>query len=559
MNSRYTLVILLVLTAAIAAGFRLPCLGRRPMHADESVQAAIFRGLWLKGEYAYNPHEFHGPTLPYATLPSAWLSGAKSFAETTEATYRIVPVCFGIGVILLIWCLADALGRPAAVCACLLAAVSPAMVYYSRYYIHETLLVFFTLCAILSAWRYLRSHKLAWCLAAGASIGLMQATKETAPLSFVAAAVALGPTWLLALYSNPTRKRGQPPPPSNPTRKRGQQSCHQHVPPKIEPVKELADPPSSLALRVGMGHLALGAGAALLVAAILYSSFFTNPRGLVDAVLTYEPWLKRAGGQSPHGNPWYFFLQRLAWWQLHDGPVYSELPILLLAAIGFLAALLPKGRWLQDANIHFLRWLGCYTLLLAAGYSIIPYKTPWCALQFLLGMILLAGVGAVVIVRAIPTIPLKTIVALALIAAAGQLGWQSYRASFVQPADPENPWVFAHTSQGLLDLETIVEQFAEAHPDGHALPVKFIWPDHYYWPLPWYLRRFEHVEPWTTMPPDPSAAVVIASPKFDKQLTAALEQTHLMTGYYELRPQVLAQLWVREDVWIAHLRALGRI
>jgi hypothetical protein len=61
------------------------------------------------------------------------------------------------------------------------------------------------------------------------------------------------------------------------------------------------------------------------------------------------------------------------------------------------------------------------------------------------------------------------------------------------------------------------------------------------------------------MPPDPSAAIVIASPKFDKELTAAFDQTHLMTGYYEIRPQVLVELWVREDVWMAHLRATGRI
>ncbi len=316
---------------------------------------------------------------------------------------------------------------------------------------------------------------------------------------------------------------------------------------------------SSLARRVSIGHVALGAGAALLTAVVLYSSFFTNPRGLIDAVLTYEPWLKRAGGDSPHGNPWYFFLERLGWWQLGDGPVYSELLIMVLAGFGFLTALFPKGRLLQDANIHFIRWLGFYTFLLTAGYSIIPYKTPWCALQFLLGMILLAGVGAVSLVRAVPTIPAKAIVALVLIAGAGQLGWQSYRASFVQPADAQNPWVFAHTSPGLLELEAIVEQFAEAHPDGHALAVKFVWHDHYYWPLPWYLRRFEHVEPWTNMPPDPSAAVVISSPKFDKELAAALEETHLMTGYYEIRPQVLAQLWVREDVWMAHLKALGRI
>ena len=521
MNSKTAILVLLTLIAAIAIGFRTIDLGRRPMHADESVQAAIFRGLWLDGEYTYNPHEFHGPTMPYATLPSVWLSGAASFSETTEATYRSVPVCFGICVVLLIWCFADAIGWPAALSASLLAAISPAMVFYSRYYIHETLLVSFSLCAVLFTWRYLRSGKLSWCLAAGVAIGLMQATKETAPLSYAAAAMALGLAWL---YGCGWQKQA-----SN-------------------------DRPS-----LRWWHFALGAGAALFTAAVLYSSFFTNPRGLLDAVLTYEPWLKRAGGDSAHGNPWYFFLQRLGWWQIEDGPVYSELLILLLASVGLLTALFPKGRLLREADIHFVRWLGFYTLLLAVGYSIIPYKTPWCVLQFLLGMLLLGGVGAVVLVRATATLPLKTIVAVVLIAAAGQLGWQSYRASFVSPADSENPWVFAHTSPGLLELETIVEQFSEAHPDGHALPIKLIWHDHYYWPLPWYLRRFDDVEPWTGLPPDPDAAIVISSPRFDKELTRSLEETHLMTGYYEIRPQVLVQLWVREDVWMAHLRRLGRI
>ena len=540
MNSRTVVFALFLLVVTLASGFRVIDLENRPMHADESVQAAIFRGLWLEGRYAYNPHEFHGPTMPYATLPSVWLSGAESFAETTEATYRIVPVCFGIAVVLLVWCFAGAIGRPAAITASLLAAISPAMVFYSRYYIHETLLVFFTLCAILFVWRYSQTGKLWWCLAAGAAIGLMQATKETAPLSYIAAVAALILTWFWGLIGKSIGSD------------RGRDSSDSETSLELG-----ADEDRNVRFR--WWHIALGAGVALLTAGVLYTSFFTNPRGLVDAVLTYEPWLKRAGGDSPHGNPWYFFLERLGWWQHDDGPVYSELLILLLAGVGFLAALFPRGRLVQDANIHFVRWVGFYTVMVAMGYSIIPYKTPWCVLQFLPGTILLGGVGAVVFVRSVPTVPVKVIVVAALIAVGGQLGWQSYRASFVDSADSKNPWVFAHTSEGVLELEAIVEQFAEAHSEGHALPIKFIWHDHYYWPLPWYFRRFEHVEPWTGLPPDPEAAVVVSSPKFDRDLTAALEETHLMTGYYEIRPQVLAQLWVREDVWMVYLQMLGRI
>jgi len=35
--------------------------------------------------------------------------------------------------------------------------------------------------------------------------------------------------------------------------------------------------------------------------------------------------------------------------------------------------------------------------------------------------------------------------------------------------------------------------------------------------------------------------------------------THLMTGYYGIRTSVPAQFWVRNDLWEAHLRRLGRL
>jgi len=61
------------------------------------------------------------------------------------------------------------------------------------------------------------------------------------------------------------------------------------------------------------------------------------------------------------------------------------------------------------------------------------------------------------------------------------------------------------------------------------------------------------------MPDDPAAPLVICSPGFDRALTERLDATHLMTGYYGVRPNVLAMLWVRMDVWEAHLRRLGRL
>jgi hypothetical protein len=73
------------------------------------------------------------------------------------------------------------------------------------------------------------------------------------------------------------------------------------------------------------------------------------------------------------------------------------------------------------------------------------------------------------------------------------------------------------------------------------------------------LREYPTVGYWEEIPADAGAPLVIAHPDFDAELTEQLEPTHLMTGYYALRPNVLAQLWVRMDLWEAHLRRLGRL
>ena len=100
-----------LLIVAVALGLRLPKLAGRPMHHDEANQAARFGILLEEGTYAYDADEHHGPTLYYLTLPIAWLTGAETFAETTETTYRILPVIFGMLLILCVPLLRS--GKPA--------------------------------------------------------------------------------------------------------------------------------------------------------------------------------------------------------------------------------------------------------------------------------------------------------------------------------------------------------------------------------------------------------------------------------------------------------------
>src|SRR5438046_7212875 len=142
MKRRSALALLLAVAGALA--LRVPSLDTRPLHNDEAVNAVKVSELWKEGRYAYDPDEYHGPTLHYATLPFLWLSGARNSDELADATLRLAPVVSGVGLIVLLLLLADGLGREAVAWAAIFTAVSQAMVFYSCYFIHNILLMFFT-------------------------------------------------------------------------------------------------------------------------------------------------------------------------------------------------------------------------------------------------------------------------------------------------------------------------------------------------------------------------------------------------------------------------------
>src|SRR5262245_43741783 len=161
------------------------------MHADEAIHADKLGSLLEGRGYAYDPAEYHGPTLYYLTLVPAWITGERRYVELDEAVLRSVPAWAGTLLVLAHVLARPLLGPLGAWLAALFAAISPAMVYYSRYYIHEMLLVAASFGALLCLCAYLRRPGARVALAAGGFAGLMLATKETA-------AIALG-CMLLAL------------------------------------------------------------------------------------------------------------------------------------------------------------------------------------------------------------------------------------------------------------------------------------------------------------------------------------------------------------------------
>jgi uncharacterized protein (TIGR03663 family) len=147
-------IYLFIFILVISALLRFPELKLRPMHGDEAVNAVKFGNLLESGTYIYDPQEYHGPTLYYVTLISAWVNSFRSFQDLNEFSLRIIPVIFGILTIASLFLLKKELTNPIFIIATLLLAISPAVVYYNRYFIHESLLIFLTIMTIISGYLF---------------------------------------------------------------------------------------------------------------------------------------------------------------------------------------------------------------------------------------------------------------------------------------------------------------------------------------------------------------------------------------------------------------------
>lgn len=510
MKNKAVFAALFFLIVLLAFVIRSARLNLRPMHHDEANQAVKFGLLLEKGEYTYDPSDHHGPTLYYLTLPLAWISSGAFFENLSEITLRLVPVVFGVTVLLLLLVFKDGMGKTDKIFAGLFYTVSPAMVFFSRFYIQEILLLFFMAGAIASGWRYYRKPSSSWAIAAGLFAGLMYATKETCVILFGAMAGALTLLLLLERKNFKKAEKGR---------------------------------------RFSSRHFLLFVGAAAVVAIVFYSSFFENLSGPLDSVLAYKNYFSRAGSGGIHSHPWYYYIQMLSFFRLQPGPYWSEIFILILALIGGATGFVRNKK--DDNNLNLIRFIFFFTLFSLTIYSSVSYKTPWNLLPFHFGFMLLAGFGASFLIHLSKKVWIKIGVVVLLLLGIYHLSIQCYRTNFIYYADPRNPYVYSQTTNDFLNLVERVHDLSSVHPDGKDIFIKVVAAPTEYWPLPWYLRQYDRVGYWEDIKNAfdyPEASIIISSMDKAEEIVSKIGD-RFISEFYGLRPGVLLSLHIEKNLW----------
>lgn len=420
----------------LALVLRVVLLDIKPAHFDEGINGWFVDQMTRLGYFHYDPTNFHGPLHFYAVFLSQTLFGRNLWALRLPAI---------ISSVLAVWALLryrEFFGATTARLAALAMALSPACVFYGRYSIHESWLMWFQitfLWGVLGLWQ--KGERRFLFTTVMAAVGMIL-TKETYILhlgcALIAVAVLCG--WQKVLSSRPA---------------------------------------FSIAKRQWTGRdAAWAAGLSLLVIVFFYSGNFLDFSALKGLYQTFGTWFNTGFTITGHEKTLYTLWGVEAlnyYWVMLLGRY--EWPALLGLAACFRFVLSSDAR---------LRYTAIYAGGVLLAYSLIPYKSPWCILSIGWPFFLLFGAVVDEACRRFGTLRLP-LLAGALVPVLVSLG-HSLRLNYFHFDDPKEPYVYVQTFREIRTLTEPLLGMAERDPRYYQISGLLLLDSAY--PLPWIFGDF---------------------------------------------------------------------
>ena len=322
----------------LAVATRFWDLGSRALHHDESLHALYSWYLYVGRGYQHDPM-MHGPFLFHAVALGYLLFGASDY------TARIVPAAFGVWVVVAPYFLRQEMGRTGALVAAVIFALSPSFLYFSRFVRNDIYMAGWAMLILIGIFGFLRERRALYLYLAAVGVAFSFATKETIYITGFVFLVFFALEAVVALVRRRT--------------------------PAVRTILGAAS----------ARDWAICVALFLTINVILYTTFFTNPRGIISGTTgALDYWLAQHGVQRG-AQPWYYYLLLI--------PLYEFLP--LAASLGGLLFVVVKRRL---HRLGFFTWFMIVWLLGAAViYSWAGEKMPWLVLHIVQPLIFLSALS----------------------------------------------------------------------------------------------------------------------------------------------------------------------
>jgi len=505
-----TLGILIILFALL---IRLFDLGERVFHHDESVHASFTLKLLETGQYSYNP-AYHGPFLFHSTAAVFYFLGIS------DTTARLIPVFFGVAVVLLIFLLRKELGKKGVLWAAFLLAFSPSMVYFSRFFRNDLIIVFCTLAAVIGGTRYLdnlhNQKRYSYLILTAFSLALAVSSKENAYLVIAMFGAYAGIYSLYRFYSDWERERI---------------SLKKFFSLKITAISPF------------LPEILLSGVLFIFTVMLFYTSLFRVHETLFSIVeRAFSHWMEMHKIERI-GGPFYFYIPVL---------LTYESPILIFGTAGIVHFLRKKGK-----NFSFFLFVSFWAIASLLLYSYLQEKVPWLVVHIVLPFGILAGAylgdlfsrtsgreqvsssGAENISSGADKSPAPKmrysstynlavgILALTLIISL----FQCISVNFYRSMEHDELMTYSQAPQDIRELMGKIEGFNKG---SENLRIAVVDQHNLYWPLPWYFRDYEKAEYYTAPPGDGKYDAIIVPAAY--QMYEEIPEERYASYNFSLRP-----------------------
>jgi uncharacterized protein (TIGR03663 family) len=418
-------------------------------HHDEAIHSWFSYELLKTGAWVYDP-SYHGPFLYYVTAGMFYLFG------DSDLTARLLPSLFGTLLIPLVYLIyrIGYLDKKQTLIAALLIALSPDMVYFSRFLRHDIFMLFFSFLFLVAILYYLEYGKTRFAIIAAVAMAGGLCCKEEMPVIIL----IFASFFLFAIWQGKFR-----------------------LPPGWK------------------YDCLMGAFIVFGSMSILYSAFGFHIETLIgqNFALNTTGWYKAVEhwtamhNQQRLGGPWFFYIPLF---------LLYELPIFILGIMGTLQFLLQglnpslflhrlrvqvtyRGSAIPTSELAalslqqlknqkpapaksdiFFRFCIYWMILMIAFYAVVGEKVPWLIIPQLLPMCIIAVYKLNWQKMAFALIGCIFLILM------------TWHVAFI-PADINEPIVQVQNSEDLREVMHLIDT-----SDRVVVASKN------YWPLPWYYR-----------------------------------------------------------------------
>ncbi len=160
-----------VILIVVALLSRTIGLGDRAMSHDESLHTVYSWQLYDGRGYQHQPM-MHGPLKFIVNAGMYFLFGVNDWSA------RVAVALFGVLMVGLLWMMRPWLGRLGAFLAAVMFAISPALLYYSRYIRDEVMLCALLVLLVIAMFRYLETRSTRWLVGTAVTLGFAFLTME---------------------------------------------------------------------------------------------------------------------------------------------------------------------------------------------------------------------------------------------------------------------------------------------------------------------------------------------------------------------------------------------